>query len=289
MKNWADLIWDQTESEFIPWYTDYWTQQWLLLKIAWYQLQEEDGADDAGERMKAYLLEQLHERAVQPVSEATGPAQIAVAAASVYLESLRVNTASIQKRNLIPVQAWRNRLEQITVIELETHPGVNASLYQLLQPGDPMKIAAYAALVEQAQSAEEVNSRHAGKELDRLVDRAVHTLEEEAALKGGAAVASAAAGGGIGLLLSAAVTAWEISEHNAIKPELESELRSSLKSVLVQITTRLVEDRRHGVLSLVEQMHAPLKEQLWSPPPPPVTIPLSPYPAENLPVFDALF
>jgi hypothetical protein len=79
------------------------------------------------------------------------------------------------------------------------------------------------------------------------------------------------------------------SEHNTIKPVLETELRDSLKPVLLQTTSRLIEDRRHGVMSLVQHMHAPLKEQLWNPLPPPVSIPLSPYPTENLPTFDALF
>ena len=82
---------------------------------------------------------------------------------------------------------------------------------------------------------------------------------------------------------------FPVNEHNTIKSTLETELRNSVKSVLELTTHRLIEDRWHGVLSLVQHIHSQVEEQLWNPLPLPVAIPPSSYPVEDYPEFDSLF
>ncbi len=43
MENWRSRVQKRTESDFIPWFTGYWTQQWLAIKVAWYKLSAEEG------------------------------------------------------------------------------------------------------------------------------------------------------------------------------------------------------------------------------------------------------
>lgn len=45
MENWRGRVSQRTETDFIPWFTDYWTQQWLAIKLAWYNLNAGEEAD----------------------------------------------------------------------------------------------------------------------------------------------------------------------------------------------------------------------------------------------------
>ncbi len=81
MRVWREQVQQRTESDFIPWFTGYWTQQWLTLKVAWYKLDSGKGREPAEKRLALYLQEQYHERVIEPVAEqinqkasATGPA-----------------------------------------------------------------------------------------------------------------------------------------------------------------------------------------------------------------------
>lgn len=54
MERWRGRVYDFTEEAFIPWFTGYWTQRWLAVKVAWYNLGG-DGVDPAVQRLAAYL------------------------------------------------------------------------------------------------------------------------------------------------------------------------------------------------------------------------------------------
>ena len=38
MEHWRTRVYQQTEENFIPWFSGYWTQEWLSLKVGWYSL-----------------------------------------------------------------------------------------------------------------------------------------------------------------------------------------------------------------------------------------------------------
>ena len=58
MERWRERVYDLTEADFIPWFTGYWTQQWLAIKVAWYKLGGSDGVDPAVQQLARYLQEQ---------------------------------------------------------------------------------------------------------------------------------------------------------------------------------------------------------------------------------------
>src|SRR5512145_2141437 len=35
MQRWRNLVYQRTEAEFIPWFSSYWTRQWLTMKLTW--------------------------------------------------------------------------------------------------------------------------------------------------------------------------------------------------------------------------------------------------------------
>ena len=262
MNAWEERTWRRIETDFIPWYVDYWTQEWLFMHMIWYQMQAQESAP---ERMKSYLLAQFSQRVLQPVSQVTDPARIAATAAQVYLDELRASVARIQDGNRIPTRAWRRRMDRFALIELPGSPPERASLGELLQPGDMRAPGAYSRLIAYARSAEaEISTTPPGSELDRLIDRLGSGLEERAALKGGVAAAATIAGGGLGLLISAGAALFGFQDHEAIKPDLEVEVRNALKSLLQRTSDKLMHDRRHGVLSPIQHMHAHLEEHIWN-------------------------
>lgn len=288
---WTDLIQRQSEAEFIPWYTDYWTQQWLLLKMAWYRLDQADGEESARKRMKSYLLEQFYQRVLLPVSKTSDPSQISEAATSLYLDALRTSAVLIQDRYTIPAEAWRSRLEQIRIIVIPTEPGLTVSLYQLLQHEDESGMPAYTELLKRIPSNEETLSpEFRGSDLDKVVDHTAGSLAEESALKGGVAAAALIAGGGFGLLISAGAALWDINEHAAGKSLLEAETRESIQSMLNEISHSLIDNREYGVLSPALHIHSSLEERLWErfqllpDPKPPAD-----YPDEHYPKLDTIF
>ncbi|CAI3799246.1 hypothetical protein DBADOPDK_02239 [Pseudomonas sp. MM223] len=73
MRVWREQVQQRTESDFIPWFTGYWTQQWLTLKVAWYKLDSGKGREPAEKRLALYLQEQYHERVIEPVAEQINP------------------------------------------------------------------------------------------------------------------------------------------------------------------------------------------------------------------------
>ena len=89
LERWRGRVYDFTEEAFIPWFTGYWTQQWLAVKVAWYKLGG-DGVDPAVQRLAAYLQEQYREQVLEPVAEEVDPDVVRVEATRLYVERLAV-------------------------------------------------------------------------------------------------------------------------------------------------------------------------------------------------------
>ena len=58
MEHWRTRVYQQTEEVFIPWFSSYWTQEWLSMKVSWYAINAGDEQDASAKRLAAYLLEQ---------------------------------------------------------------------------------------------------------------------------------------------------------------------------------------------------------------------------------------
>lgn len=85
MRVWKEQVQQRTERDFIPWFTGYWTQQWLTLKVAWYKLDSGEGREPAEKRLALYLQEQYRARVIEPVAEQINPEGIRDRACELYL------------------------------------------------------------------------------------------------------------------------------------------------------------------------------------------------------------
>lgn len=86
MDSWMDSVYQRTESDFIPWFTGYWTQQWLTLKVTWYKVSAQKDAQTPAQRLDGYLQVQYRERVLEPVSEKIDPEAVMAQATAYYIQ-----------------------------------------------------------------------------------------------------------------------------------------------------------------------------------------------------------
>ena len=156
MKAWLARVRQRTEADFIPWYTGYWTQQWLAIKVAWYKMSAGQEKDTAVERLAAYLQEQYQERVLGPVATEIDPDAVRGQATKLYVQLLGEQIQAIPRRYGVPLDQFDRRLKEIPAIVLPPPAAHRASLYQTVHALPINELPAYVALL--ARIAEEAGA-----------------------------------------------------------------------------------------------------------------------------------
>lgn len=267
VQQWAEKVWGQTVKSFIPWYVDYWTQEGLFIKFAWYQLIENDDTAAATERLAAHLQEQFSERVLEPVALETDPDRITDKSAALYTSVLANQIRVIPDRYQIPLAAFHGKLKVVPAIELSIRPVQNVSLYEILTADDIAGMPAYKNLSTRNYSSADGSAfRSTRSKLDAVAQRTADKLAGKIVLRGGGTAAAAIAGGGLGVVISAGFTAWSMIEYEKERPSLEAELRENLWMALNETTHILLEDRDRGVLAAVHHMSTNIENHVRSAP-----------------------
>jgi hypothetical protein len=265
MEEWINKVRQRTEEGFIPWYSGYWTQQWLALKVARYQSHSSDGAATAAEQLAAYLQQQYYARVLEPVRREIDPDKMVDQATSVYVRVLGDEIQAIPDRYHVPLNEFHKRLDEIPAIALSTVPQQTASLYQLLQADDITQMPAYRVLVAQLLSAGGgISPRPSRGKLDPLAKSVANKLVRQLAARG-MATAAAAAVGPVGILVGIGITAWGAVEHSKQRPALEAQLRESLSSALDEMWTSCLENFDSGVMGAVHHISGQVDMSLLTP------------------------
>src|SRR5512135_1652373 len=137
MERWRDRVRQRTEADFIPWFTGYWTQQWLAIKVAWYKLSTGEGTDPAVKRLATYLQEQYQDRVLDPVAREIDPEAVRAQATKLYVQLLGEQLQEIRRRYGVPPDQFDRHLKDIPAIALAPPPAHSASLYQIVH-ADPI-------------------------------------------------------------------------------------------------------------------------------------------------------
>ncbi|HRD91279.1 MAG TPA: hypothetical protein PK752_23935, partial [Accumulibacter sp.] len=153
MAKWRQRVQHYCETDFIPWFTSYGTQQWLAIKVAWYRLGSEATADPAAGRLAAYLQEQYQERVLDPVVREVDPATVRETATRIYQRTLGAALAGIRQRHALPADQFDRRLQRIPAISLAPPPAHDASLYQFIHADPLAALPAYGALLGRIRAA----------------------------------------------------------------------------------------------------------------------------------------
>ena len=272
MDYWRTRVYQLTEENFIPWFSSYWTQEWLSMKVSWYTLNAKGEQDASAKRLAGYLLEQYQQRVLAPVAVEIDPDAILGQSTAFYVDILQEELQKTSKRHGIPMAQLNGRIQKIPAIALGPPPARNASLYQVVRTEPLNSLPAYAALIDKIHKAG--GDKGIGSEdtaMAPVAKRASQRMEAEMAPRGAASAVAAAAGKLAGGLITVGVAGIRAIIQAADRPDSEALIRSSLGNTFDKAWMQLVKNPTTGVMAGTLYMAGQIEGNLAaSAEPPPV-------------------
>jgi hypothetical protein len=272
MDYWRTRVYQLTEENFIPWFSSYWTQEWLSMKVSWYTLNAKGEQDASAKRLAGYLLEQYQQRVLAPVAVEIDPDAILGQSTAFYVDILQEELQKTSKRHGIPMAQINGRIQKIPAIALGPPPARNASLYQVVRTEPLASLPAYAALIDKIHKAG--GDKGIGSEdtaMAPVAKRASQRMEAEMAPRGAASAVAAAAGKLAGGLITVGVAGIRAIIQAADRPDSEALIRSSLGNTFDKAWMQLVKNPTTGVMAGTLYMAGQIEGNLAvSAEPPPV-------------------
>ncbi|MDR6913239.1 hypothetical protein J2X66_000086 [Pseudomonas sp. 3296] len=250
MDYWRTRVYQLTEENFIPWFSSYWTQEWLSMKVSWYTISAKGEQDASAKRLAEYLLEQYQQRVLAPVAVEIDPDAILGQATAFYVDILQEELQKISQRHGIPIAQLNGRIQKIPAIALGPPPARNASLYQVVRTEPLSSLPAYAALIDKIHKAggdKGVGSTDTA--MAPVAKRASQRMEAEMAPRGAASAVAAAAGKLAGGLITVGVAGIRALIQAADRPDSEALIRSSLGNTFDKAWLKLVQNPTTGVMA----------------------------------------
>lgn len=263
MAKWRQRVQHYCETDFIPWFTSYGTQQWLAIKVAWYRLGSEATADPAAGRLAAYLQEQYQERVLDPVVREVDPAMVRETATRIYQRTLGAALTGIRQRHAVPTDQFDRRLQRIPAISLAPPPAHDASLHQFIHADPLAALPAYGALLGRIRAA--AAGSGGGADDSRLSPAARRASEQALArltASGAASAAAAIIGGVPGAVISLGAFGVGLAAHEKQRPEIETQLRANLDAALAETWHSLIENRASSVMAAVHYLATRIDDAL---------------------------
>jgi hypothetical protein len=250
MDHWRVRIYEQTEQNFIPWFSNYWTMEWLSMKVTWYTMSAGGETDPSAKRLGLYLQQQYHDRVLDPVALEIDPDAVMAQAAELYIQLLGKQLQAIAQRYGVPQNQLDRRLKDIPAIALAPPPAHNASLYQMIHAEPIARLPAYVALIERIHKT--AGGAGVGSSDAAIVSVAIQTnkrLEAELAGRGVASATAAAAGRVAGMMISMGVAGVRAIAHENGRPAMEAQLRQNLGVAFDEAWLKLVKSPTTGVMA----------------------------------------
>nr|WP_251030567.1 MULTISPECIES: hypothetical protein [Pseudomonas] len=251
MEHWRVLVYERTEAEFIPWFSSYWTQEWLAVKVTWYSASAQGEDDSSARRLAVYLQEQYRARVLEPVAVEIDPEAIRASATDYYLRLLNQQVQVIAQRNQVPAQWMNRRLHGITAINLGPPAARNASLYEMVHTEPLNTLPAYAALIDHVNKAAATGSGPSEAVIATVAQRTSEKIEAEFATRGATSAAAAVAGKAAGALISVGVAGIRAIIHEGERPEMEAQIRKSLSAAFDEAWFKSLKHPLSGVMAPV--------------------------------------
>lgn len=250
MDYWRTRVYQLTEENFIPWFSSYWTQEWLSMKVSWYTISAKGEQDATEKRLAAYLLEKYQEKVLAPAALEVDPDTILTLAAAFYLDIMKEELQKISQRHGVPMAQLNGRIRKVPAIALGPPPARDASLYQVVHAEQLSALPAYAALVDKVHKAggdKGVGSTDTA--MAPVAKRASQRIEAEMAPRGAASAVAAAAGKLAGALISVGVAGVRAIIQANDRPDSEALIRSSLGNTFDKAWTKLLQNPTTGVMA----------------------------------------
>ncbi|KJH78695.1 MULTISPECIES: hypothetical protein [unclassified Pseudomonas] len=249
MEHWRTRIYEQTEENFIPWFSSYWTQEWMSMKVSWYTISAKGEQDASANRLAQYLLDEYQERVLAPVAVEVDPDAILHQATEFYVQLMGQQLQVIAQRHRVPMDQLNARANKIPAIALGPPAARDASLYQVIHT-DLNTLPAYSALIEKIHVAG--GDRGVGSTdtaMAPVAKRASQRMEAEMAPRGAASAVAAAAGKLAGGLITVGVAGIRAIIRANDRPDSEALIRSSLGNTFDKAWQKLVQNPTTGVMA----------------------------------------
>jgi hypothetical protein len=253
---WLERVRQYSETAFIPWYTSYWTQEWLAIKLALHGPEDDATGEAAVQHLARHLEQEFAARVLEPASEDSGPAEISRRATAIYLSGLQTAISTSGKRHRIPEAALRSWLTAVPALTAAGADSQSIPLSELLGTGPDHRLESRIALLEQIEAhGLSSQQRLAQEALAKEASALAAAVTERFAARSGAAAATVM-GGPVGAVISLGLTGWSLSQHEQLRPELEARVREQLLAIRAGMYRELLDDPENGVLGAVNQIHA---------------------------------
>ena len=262
MASWKGLVHRRTDADFIPWFTSYWTQQWLTMKVAWYKMSTGKESDPTVNRLATYLQEQYHDRVLDPVAKEIDPDEVMEHATKAYVQLLGEQLQGVAQRYAVPQDQFDRRLQGIPAIALAPPAAHSASLYQIVHADPLARLPAYVALVDRFRNV--AGSRTSGTGLSSLAKRTSEKLAAELTTSGVASAAAAVVGRAAGMVISLGVAGFSAIARENERPDMEVQLRKNLNTAFDEEWLSLMENPATGVLAGVYYLSGQIEGSLAS-------------------------
>ena len=261
MEHWRLLATQRGESDFIPWYTSYWTQQWLTTKVAWYRLSQGDDGEPPVDRLASYLQAQYLERVLTPVAEEVDPKRVVGEVTKRYVQNLASQLPPISTRYGMPGHQFRQHLDTIPAITLGPPPANDAALGAILDVAEDANLPAYQALIHHYSEAGGVAFAGLSKKrISPVARRVSEKLVDRVAVSGGTSAISALLGGVAGSVFSLGAAGVGMIIHESGREELENQVRTTLNASMDDMWQILVEDHKTAVTAGVYDLYAHIEQ-----------------------------
>ncbi|WP_338525121.1 hypothetical protein NUH87_05625 [Pseudomonas batumici] len=262
MEYWRTRIYQQTDEKFIPWFDNYWTQEWLSIKVGWYQLNDRGEQDASATRLASYLQEQYRARVLAPVALETDPDAIMDQAAQFYLEQLGKQLGLIAQRYGVPADQFDQHINQIPAISLAPPADHNVSLYQALRAAPLARLPAYVALDARIHKAGGASEGTSSAGINSVAKQTSEKLQGEFASRGAAGAVATAVGRVAGAMISLGVAGFRAIVHEHEQPDTRERLRKSLGEAFDKAWLKLVSDPNTGVMAATYYLSAQIEGHL---------------------------
>ncbi|MEF8792862.1 hypothetical protein [Thiohalorhabdus sp.] len=267
---WHAELMGRVKSDFLPWYFDFWNQEWRDLKATGYLAADWAGLTAADKAMLADFRDAFSVRVMPPAETQLRMEAIAREALGVYLAHAREELPEIPKEYGVPREDWQEHMANIG-LQLQQASTQDEQVPTTLKGLVTFGAAGTTAVILRGSSALSRVGAAAGRWSPRAAAGAGETALVGTALRGRvartggrqAAKTSARVGGRIlGVAALAGFLAWDVYDYRRTEAELRPKLRQRLDAYLRQVSERMLADPETGVLAPVQEVQGRVHAQL---------------------------
>ncbi|MDT4835268.1 hypothetical protein FQZ97_689270 [compost metagenome] len=263
MEDWMDLVYKRTDTDFIPWFSSYWTRQWLSMKVAWYRMSSDGEKEQTVNRLAGYLQEEYNDRVLDPVAGEIDPDGVMAQATSLYVRQLDERLKIIPQRHGVPMDQFDQHLRKIPAIELAPPPEHSASLYQLVHADPLEELPAYVALIDRIRNTPSgAGAWMTDSGLSSITQRTSEQLESEITTSGVASIIGTFAGRVAGTVISLGVAGFTAMAREDERPAMETRLRTNLNDAFDEEWLELMRNTDTGVMAGVFHLSGQIEGSL---------------------------